>query len=273
MINRIAIVTGANKGIGFHVALQLAKSGLFASLILACRDPMRGHIALEQIQSQCNNECKLSCIDLTLGNWSSHEAFVKEITTKFGRVDVLVNNAAIAFKASDQTPHDEQAKPTLDVNFRGTLDLTTRLIPLLRNGDDPRVVNVASMAGRLSQVRSTELRQKLSSPELTMSELCDLVDQYERDVIDGSFHDKGWGGSNYGMSKLALIAATKVLARNEKGNGILVNCCCPGYCDTDMSSHTGPRPPSEGAKNAVLLATTKEFFSGEFIQNMKVSAW
>ena len=89
----------------------------------------------------------------------------------------------------------------------------------------------------------------------------------------GTHQARGWGRSNYGLSKLALIAATQVLGRECPD--IKVNSCCPGYCDTDMTSHRGPRSAHDGAQNAVMLATLprSELPSGAFFQNGKVSAW
>ena len=268
---RVAVVTGGNKGIGFHAALQLAKSGLFASVIIGCRDTGRGENAVSDILAQ-GPTANVYHLPLNVGDLQSHSNFALAIEERFGRLDVLVNNAAIAFKSADPAPHEEQAKPTLDVNFRGTLDLTETLLPVLRKGEDPRIVNVASMSGRLEQIRSSDLREKFSSSSLTLEELRDLVNQYEKDVIDGSHERNGWGYSNYGMSKLALIAATKILARDEAPR-VKVNCCCPGYCDTDMTSHKGPRPPSEGAKNPVLLATMKDCPTGEYYENLDVARW
>jgi carbonyl reductase 1 len=278
---RIALVTGANKGIGFCIAVQLALSGLFSHIVLGCRDPTRGDAAVSQIQAQLKtaslpssaSSTNISCLPLTLGDKQSHQKLRQSLEEQFGKVDVLVNNAAMAYKGADPTPHEEQCKPTLDVNFRGTVDLTEELLPLLRRGDDARVVNVASMAGRLLQLRSTQLRSKFTSPELTMEELQSYVDQYERDVLDGTYNQKGWGGSNYGMSKLAVMAATRIWAREEAKNGIKVNCCCPGYCDTDMTSHRGTRSPEDGARNAVIPATMENAPTGQFFQNYEVSDW
>ena len=85
--------------------------------------------------------------------------------------------------------------------------------------------------------------------------------------------ERGWGNSNYGFSKLSVIAMTKVWAREESKNGIAVNCCCPGYCDTGMTSHKGPRSTTEGAKNAVIPATMENPPAGEFFSDYKISAW
>ena len=88
----------------------------------------------------------------------------------------------------------------------------------------------------------------------------------------GTHRQDGWGNSNYGLSKLAVIAATRVFARENPG--VLVNACCPGYCDTDMSSHRGPRPPAEGAANAVMLVDLPDGGpSGGFYQNLAPSKW
>jgi len=205
---------------------------------------------------------------------SSVRAFAEAVRERFGRIDVLVNNAAIAFKAADPTPFEQQTKPTLDINFRGTLELTETVLPLLTDYrvDDGRVVNVASMAGKLRQV-SAPLQSAFSDLSATLDSVRGLVDRFESDVAAGAHKLRGWSNSNYGMSKLALIAVTKVLARSHPA--LRVNCCCPGYCDTDMSSHKGPRPPAEGARNALLLVTTPrdQCPSGAFVQNEKESEW
>lgn len=292
-MSRIAAITGANKGIGYHIALQLAQSGRFTHIVLACRDQNRGLEAQQKIQHQlllkakgegegggenvdADADVSISYEQLTIGDEESHTHFYNVMNEKYGgKVDVLINNAATAYKGSDPTPFHEQCKPTLDINFRGTLAFTDKMIPLLRKGNDARIVNVASMAGRLKQIKSTELKEQFTDPNLTKEKLISLVDQFEQDVIAGTHSQRGWGGSNYGMSKLALVALTKVWAREEAGHGIKVNCCCPGYCDTDMTSHKGPRPPSDGARNAVIPATMEQSKcpTGEFFADYVVSNW
>jgi len=260
---RVAVVTGANKGIGYHVAQQLLASGKFAHVVLACRDAARGRKAAAEIGGEFRQ--------LDLGNQQSIAAFAEGLRAAYGRLDCLVNNGAIAFKGADPTPFQGQTRPTLAVNFYGTVTLTEALWPLLRASADARVVNVASMAGHLSRL-SPALQAKFASPSLTMSELQRLVATFERDVAAGRHQQQGWGNSNYGFSKLALIAATKVWARENPG--MLINACCPGYCDTDMSSHQGPRPAAEGARNAVLLAELpKGGPSGAFFEDMRESHW
>jgi carbonyl reductase 1 len=270
-IGRVAVVTGSNKGVGYFIALQLGLSGLFQHIILACRDSSRAATAVASIQAQLPSSVQVRATPpLALGDFNSHVDLVKFLDDKYGKVDCFVNNAAIAFKNADPTPFAQQTKPTLDVNFRGTVHLTEALLPLLRKGSDPRVVNVASMAGRLSQV-SSDLQTRFASPALTMNELHELVNDFETSAQRGEHWARGYGGSNYGMSKLAVIAATKVLARNNPY--IAINCCCPGYCKTDMSSQQGVRDPADGAKNAVLPATMENPPTGEFFADYHVSTW
>lgn len=260
--NAVAIVTGANKGVGYHIAAQLVASGLFGTVVLACRDPTRGTRAAAEVGGEY--------LPLNVGDPSSADALAQAILEKYGRCDLLVNNAAIAFKAADPTPFNEQTKPTLDVNYRGTVQVTEALLPLLDKQPRARIVNVASMAGKLRQL-APNLQRQFASPSLTLAQLHALVESFEADVSSGTHARNGWGRSNYGFSKLAVIAATKVWAREHPS--ISVNAMCPGYCDTDMSSHRGPRPPAEGAKIAVLLATMEQPPSGEFYENMRLSEW
>lgn len=205
------------------------------------------------------------------------------MNTKVGRCDGLVNNAAIAFKGSDPTPFEGQTGPTMKVNYWATTRLTNQLLPLIKaTGTKPFVVSVASMAGALKQIPDPELRGKFSDPHLTLKGLDALVAKFETDVASGVHREQGWGSSNYGFSKLAIVAYTKVLARLEEEESsagavaVKVNCCCPGYCDTDMSSHRGSRAPQEGARNAVMLALQEEEcqeLQGGFVKDFRVGVW
>lgn len=268
---RIAVVTGSNKGIGYFIALQLGCSGLFQHIILACRDQSRANDAAESIRTQLPPNVFVQSEQLTIGDHNSHSAFVNKMEETFGKIDCLVNNAGFAFKGADPTPFKLQTKPTLDINFRGTIDFTEAIIPLLLRGTDSRIVNMASMAGRLSQL-SPELQAKFSAIDLTMNELRTLVDDFEARVQNGTHQDVGFSNWNYGMSKLALIAATKILAREYIGK-ISINSCCPGYCRTDMTGQRGMRDPVDGARNAVIPATMVNPPTGAFFEDYVVSKW
>ena len=178
-MTRIAVVTGANKGIGKAIAQNLACSGIFSHMILACRDKQRGEAAANEISKLPNAQnCQVSSQCLTIGDPSTYAPFRQSLEEQFGKVDVLINNAGMAFKGSDPTPFEQQCKPTLDVNFRGTVEFTEEMLPLVRMGEDARIVNVASMAGYLTQIKSKILRDQLNDPHLTEHKLCALVDQF-----------------------------------------------------------------------------------------------
>ena len=246
-------------------------------------------VGLRQLKRLCSPCEFITPVDIS--NPKSVSSFTATVETTKGKLDGLVNNAGTAFKSSDPTPFAEQTGPTLATNYWGTVALTEALLPLLRKPTtaDPFVVNVASMAGALRQIQGATLQERFTGPNLDLSTLNGLVNKFERDVKEGKHKSEGWGNSNYGFSKLALIAYTKVLAREETSRGageprVLVNCCCPGYCDTDMSSHRGTRSAADGARNAVMLALQRNKegsgagpdgapLHGEFFQNYKVSEW
>ena len=264
--SRVAVVTGANKGVGYHIAKQLVASKLFSTVILACRDAGRGTAAAAEVGGVF--------MPLVVGDADSAISLANAVRESYGRCDCLVNNAAIAFKQADPTPFEKQTKPTLHVNYFGTAQVTQAMLPLLlESSEDPRIVNVASMAGKLRQV-SAQKQKQFSSPTLDMSGLDALVNQFIDDVAARGaegISSLGWGRSNYGLSKLAVIAMTRIYARLHPS--LRVNSVCPGYCNTDMSSHRGTRSASDGAKNAVLLATMVNCPTGAFYQNMKPSEW
>jgi len=157
------------------------------------------------------------------------------------------------------------------VNFEETVALMEALLPNLRAVGDGRVVNVASMAGTLRQL-SPALQQEFASEALTVPKLQALVARFEADVQQGVHREREWSNSNYGLSKLAVIAYTNVLARQEPD--LHVNACCPGYCATDMTSNQGTQPAEIGARTPVALALIgKGGPTGEFWEHEKPSKW
>ena len=247
--HRVAVVTGANKGVGYHIANSLIASKLFGTVVLACRDAERGGRAASEMGGVF--------LPLVVGDPASASSFAEEVRQRYGRLDCLVNNAAIAFKGADPTPFEQQTKPTMDVNYRGTLQVTEALLPLLlESKDDPRIVNVASMAGKLKQL-APPLQKAFSSNSLDVAGLDSLVDRFEADVAAGKdLAAAGWGRSNYGLSKLAVIAATKVHARLHPS--LKVNACCPGYCECVHHWASKQRPPRKSLCVSSLCVSLSE---------------
>lgn len=115
MASRIAVVTGSNQGIGYHIALQIACSGRYSDVILACRRKDAGTQAAAKMK-QVGAKCNIECMQLDIGKEASINAFTHLFRSTYGALHCLVNNAGMAFKGADPTPFNEQAEPTINVN-------------------------------------------------------------------------------------------------------------------------------------------------------------
>lgn len=144
---------------------------------------------------------------LDIDSSESIATFKNYISITYGGLDVLINNAAIAYKVASTFPFSEQATNTIRVNFTGTLNLTRALLPLIRAHG--RIVNVSSMVSKLSQV-SVDLQKQFYDPALTEERLVGLMQRFVDDVIAGCHQERGWSNTAYGMSKLGVTALTKV---------------------------------------------------------------
>ncbi len=164
-------------------------------------------------------------------------------------VDVLVNNAGIALEGFDA----EIARRTIEVNFLGAMHLTDTLLPEMREGG--RVVMVSSGVGELSRFRD-RARRCFEDQDLTRDELVTMVESFVLDVQSNVHEQHGWPSSAYAVSKAALNALTRVLARELEGDPrrIRVNAACPGWVATRMGGEDAPRSPAEGADTPLWLA-------------------
>lgn len=229
---KVAIVTGSNKGIGYEIVKKIGALGGIRTII-ATRDTSRGEEAVFSLKKQGYD---VDFIQLDISSSESIENFTITVKNRYEKVDILVNNAAIAFKGSDSTPFEQQARPTIQTNFCGTLELTRSLLPLLKRSENPRIVNIASQAGHLRIIPDAIRRRFFTSSDLTMNKLEEAMNEFVVDVESGRHTELGWPNTCYGTSKLGVIAMTKILARDEPE--ILVNCCCPGYCQTGTFVNT-----------------------------------
>eukprot|EP01041_Mallomonas_annulata_P013519 gene13519-28673_t len=154
MTSSIAVITGANKGIGFEIAKKIAHSG--QKTILTARDVVRGQNATDSLKS-LGYDVEFRQLDICEG-----------ISRDYGCCDILINNAATAFKGSDPTPFQEQAEPTMTPNFFGTLELTEKMLPLLQKSSSPRIVNVASQSGLLRILPTKRRKDQFTSDTLSI---------------------------------------------------------------------------------------------------------
>ena len=215
MDKRVAVVTGANRGIGFEVSRQLARHGM--RVLLACRDAAKGEAAAERIRYE-NGDAQVVVLDVTDG--ASVASLAKYVRDHFGSADVLVNNAGILIDPPGSRMLESSLdtyRETLEVNLFGPLQLCLALVPAMRESGYGRVVNLSSGLGQLSEM--------------------------------------GAGTPAYRISKTALNALTRTLAAELAGTNVLVNALCPGWVRTDMGGRSASRSVEQGADTAVWLAT------------------
>lgn len=260
---RVALVTGANKGIGKEVARKLSDAGV--RVVLGSRNYDLGAAAVQDLR---DTGCDVVCTQLDVTDSESVLAAQDFLVREFGRLDILVNNAALCYNdptlygKCPPTPFVKQAAPTVATNFFGTLKVTQAMLPLLRTSPSPRIVNIASAAGRLAILRSIDLVELFTAPSLQVEGLEVSMREFVRDVEDGVHARRGWPNTCYGMSKVGVIALTKVLARDEAQ--VMINSVDPGYCATDQNANQGTRTAEHGARTPAFLALLPdtEFVSG-----------
>jgi NAD(P)-dependent dehydrogenase (short-subunit alcohol dehydrogenase family) len=221
---KVALISGANKGIGLETARQLGKQGV--TVLLGARDLAKGEAAAAQLKKEGIDAraVKLDVLDTT-----DHAAVAKLIEKEFGALDILVNNAGVSFEGFGSNEPSKTSldvlRKTLDTNFFAVVALTQTLLPLVRKSEAGRIVNVSSILGSLS-LQATE-----GSP-----------------IYD-------FKAFAYDTSKAALNSFTIHLAHELKGTKIKVNSAHPGWVKTDMGTDAAPMEIVDGAKTEVALAT------------------
>jgi len=234
MDKRLAVVTGGNRGIGYEICRQLARKGL--RVLLTSRDAEKGRAAQKKLEKE---GLDVQHHQLDVANPASVAALAGYIESEYARVDVLVNNAGISVdkrSTSVLREKEETFRVTLETNFYGPLRMCQALVPLMQKNHYGRVVNLSSGLGQLD--------------------------------------DMGDGTPAYRVSKTALNALTRMVAKAVEGDNILVNSMCPGWVRTDMGGAGAPRTVEQGAETAVWLAMLPhDGPTGGFFRDKKPIPW
>ncbi|MGH3350532.1 MAG: SDR family oxidoreductase [Nocardioides sp.] len=242
---KIALVTGANKGIGRAAAEQLTSLGM--TVLIGARDPQRGEEAAASIRA-AGGDAHAVTLDVT--DPTTVEGVARHVEERFGHLDVLINNAGItgSGQVSPEDAHDQvpstvdldMVRAVFETNVFGVITVTNAMLPLLRRSPVPRIVNVSSHAASLTI---------FSDPNGPMATLLP--------------------SAAYSPSKTALTALTVQYANELRKDGILVNAAAPGFVDTESNNHSGFLTTEQGAAILVHLAIvsadgpTAGFFSEE----------
>ncbi|KOC65686.1 Carbonyl reductase [NADPH] 1, partial [Habropoda laboriosa] len=248
-------VTGGNKGIGFAIVKGLCKQ--FDGIVyLTARDVTRGTNAVKQLEEQGLTP-KFHQLDVTDEN--SISTFRDYLQKTHEGLDLLVNNAAIAFKTDAKDPFSVQAQETVKINYSSLRKVCSLLYPLLK--PHARVVHVSSSSGRLSLIPGESLRKRFSDPNLTEEELDSIMKEFVDTAKANTHLDKGWPSSAYVVSKVGVSALARIHQRmfdSDSRADLVVNSVHPGYVDTDMTSHKGPLTPDQGAEAPLFCALLPE---------------
>ncbi|MGZ8212813.1 MAG: SDR family oxidoreductase [Burkholderiales bacterium] len=231
---RIALVTGGNRGIGFEICRQLARQGL--AVVLTARDAGKGKAAAKTLQDE-GLAVEFHRLDVT--SCRSIRACVASVAERRGHIDVLVNNAGVLLDPRGSRFLDSKLdtyRDTLETNLFGPLQLAQAVVPLMKANRYGRIVNLSSGLGQLA--------------------------------------DMGTGTPAYRLSKTALNALTRILAAEFRESNILANSMCPGWVKTGMGGDQAPKSPREAAETAVWLATLpNDGPSGGFFRDSKPVHW
>jgi len=228
MAEKIAFITGGNRGIGFQTALDLKNEDV--KVVIGARDAKQGAEAVERLRAQ---GVDADSIQFDITNSADHKAAYDYFNSKYGRLDILVNNAGIAGGTFPGTGPEHSASDVpgdllhkvFETNFFAPVALTKTLLPLLKKSPAGRIVNLSSILGSLT------LHADPNSP---------------------IYHAKSFA---YDASKTALNAFTVHLAYELSGTKIKVNSAHPGWVKTDMGGSQAPMEITDGAKTSVALAT------------------
>jgi len=242
----VAVVTGANKGIGYEISRELAQNGL--TTVMTARDTTRGSQAVEFLKKELGppHDQFLTFHPLDVTSNDSALAFSNWLQETYGGADILINNAGVLY--NEETL--ETITTTLETNYYGVKKVTKAVLPILRPG--ARIIMASSGLGQLRLLGNHYRAEFTNREALTEQKVDEFVESYLR-AKKGGKGPGGWPGA-YCVSKMALNGYMSVLARELSDQNIHVNSFSPGYTRTGMTGGHGTNSAAEGAMTAVWLA-------------------
>uniref|UniRef100_A0A0B7ART3 carbonyl reductase (NADPH) n=2 Tax=Arion vulgaris TaxID=1028688 RepID=A0A0B7ART3_9EUPU len=274
MAQKVAVVTGSNKGIGFAIVRALCKQ-YDGDVFLTSRDEGRGKAAVKELEKEGLHP-KYFLLDIN--NRKNVEELRDFLQKNYNGLDVLINNAGIAFRENSTVPFEDQAEVTLKTNYFDTLSVCEILFPILR--PHARVVNLTSMMSPITLARcSDELKTRFTDPTITMEGLSSIMKTFVQAARDKTLKKEGFPEMAYGVSKIGLTVMSLIQQKELDQQGkedVVVNVCNPGYVATDMSNYKGPLTIDQGAEDPVYLALLPADVKsprGQFVEARKISKW
>ena len=259
---KVAVVTGANRGLGLETARALASDGY--RVWLTGRDAESAERAASQLRTR---GLDVQAARLDVAEASTVSAFAERLGSE-PPISALVNNAGVTFPGFDA----DVAARTLDSNYRGAVRVTDALLPRLTS--TANIVMVSSGMGELGNF-SPALQKRLLSPELSRPQVEEVAVEFVSAVSRGKHSAAGFPSNAYGVSKALLNAFTRVLARELLASSRRVNAVCPGWVKTRMGGNSAPRSVEQGANGIVWAATLGESsdLNGGFFRDARPIAW
>ncbi|XP_022080034.1 carbonyl reductase [NADPH] 1-like isoform X1 [Acanthaster planci] len=265
-------VTGANKGIGFAIVRALCKQLDNGIVYLTARNEERGREAVARLNQE-GLQPKFHQLDVT--DRASVSQLRDFLHKTHGGLDILVNNAGVYHDEESSLPLGEKASVTMAINFDAALDISRALIPLIRAHG--RIVNVSSLIGVWAFQKMTKELQGRFQGAKTEQEVEQLMHEFVTLAKAGSHAREGWPEMVYGISKMGVIALTRIqaddIAKDKTKGDVLLTCCCPGYVATDMTNCQGQKTIDEGAVTPVycaLLPPGSSQFNGKMFSEKKL---
>lgn len=243
-MTKIALVTGANKGIGFETVKQLAQQNI--KVLLGARNETEGKKAEEILRAQ---SLDVTFLKLDVSNSADIENAKTFIESEYGKLDILINNAAVFLDGewygnNSATVSTQTLRDTFDINYFGAVELTQALLPAIKKSEAGRIVNISSLSGSFG---------------------------VHLDEMHWLYALKPYA---YSASKTALNQFTVFLANALSGTKIKVNAINPGWVQTSIGSDQAPLTPEQGAKSGVEMALIDENGpTGTFSNSGEVLPW